>query len=120
MNLSDGFKPTSTFVDLDKSDEKEKGKAQLFQLNDFLEGNLDQNRSFVFDSETARNFDQDNIKKAKQGVKELMADAIAKAKTKAIEIKDQALKEGKNTGYDEGFQTGFQKGLNCELNLLKL
>jgi flagellar biosynthesis/type III secretory pathway protein FliH len=41
-----------------------------------------------------------------------MADAIAKAKTKAIEIKDQALEEGKNTGFEDGFQKGFQEGEN--------
>ena len=112
MSLSDQFKPSTTFVDLDKSENKGKEEARPFRLNDFLEGNLDQNRSFVFDSETARNFDQDNIKKAKQGVKELMADVVAKAKTKAIEIKDQALKEGKNAGHEEGYQAGFQKGEN--------
>jgi len=112
MSLSDQFKPSSTFVELDKPKEKEKGEARLFQLSRFLEGISKQDRGFAFDSETARNFDKDNIKKAKKGVKELMADAIAKAKTKAIEIKDQALKEGKNAGYEEGYQTGFQKGEN--------
>ena len=109
MNLSDQFKPSSTFVDLDKPKEKEKGETRLFQLSEFLENPTERDRGFSFDSENARNFDQDKIHKAKQGVKELMADVIAKAKTKAIEIKDQALKEGKNTGYEEGFQTGFQE-----------
>ena len=112
MSLSDQFKPSSTFVDLDKPEKKEKEEAQLFQLNDFLENASEQNRGFAFDSETATNFDKDNINKAKQGVKELMADVVAKAKTKAIEIKDQALKEGKNAGHEEGYQAGFQKGEN--------
>ena len=94
MSLSDQFKPSSTFADLDKPEKKE--EAQLFQLDDFLKNASEQNRGFAFDSETATNFDKDNINKAKQGVKELMADVVAKAKTKAIEIKDQALKEGKN------------------------
>ena len=112
-NLSDQFKPSSTFVDLDKPVEKEKVGARHFQLNEFLEGVSDRDRSFVFDSETARNFDQENIKKAKQGVKELVADAIAKAKIQAIEIKKKALEEGENTGYEEGLQKGFQKGENA-------
>ena len=112
MNLSDQFKPSPTFVDIDKPEKKEKGEARLFQLNTFSENAFERNRSFTFDSETARNFDPDNINRAKQGVKELMADTLAKAKTKAIEIKDQAFKEGKNAGYEEGLQTGFQKGEN--------
>ena len=110
MSLSDQFKPSSTFADLDKPEKKE--EAQLFQLDDFLKNASEQNRGFAFDSETATNFDKDNINKAKQGVKELMADVVAKAKTKAIEIKDQALKEGKNAGHQEGYQAGFQKGEN--------
>jgi len=112
MSLSDKFKPSSTFVGLDKPEKKEKEEAQLFQLSDFLGDASVQNRGFAFDSETVRNFDQGNINRAKQGVKELIADAVAKAKARAIEIKDQALKEGENTGYEEGLQKGFQKGEN--------
>ena len=82
-NLSDQFKPSSTFVDLDKLEEKEKSVARLFQLSEFVESSSGRDRSFIFDSETARNFDQDNINKAKQGVKQLMEDAVAKAKAPA-------------------------------------
>ena len=82
MSLSDQFKLSSTFTDLDKPEKKEKEEAQLFQLNDFLENTSEQNRGFAFDSEAATNFDKDNVKKATQGVKELMADVIAKAKTR--------------------------------------
>lgn len=109
-NLSKQFKPSSTFSALDKLEENEKDTAKLFQLSDFLHGSSQENRNFIFDSETARNFDQENINKAKQGVKELMADAIAKAKKNAIDIKEQALKEGKDTGYKDGYQEGFEKG----------
>ena len=111
-SLSNQFKPLSTFVDPDKSDKKQNQESRLFQLNDFFEGVSERNRSFSFDSENARNFDKDNINKAKQGVKELIADAISKAKTDAIKIKNQALEEGKSTGYEEGIKSGFQDGEN--------
>jgi len=111
-NLSNQFKPSSTFVDLDNSEEENKDETRLFELSEFLGAALNQDRSFSFDSETARNFDTDNVKKAKQGVKELVADAVAKAKSLAIEIKENAHKEGHKTGYEEGFQTAYQKGEN--------
>ena len=111
-NLSNQFKPSSTFVDLDNSEEENKDETRLFELSEFLGAASNQDRSFSFDSETARNFDTDNVKKAKQGVKELVADAVAKAKSLAIEIKENAHKEGHKTGYEEGFQTAYQKGEN--------
>ena len=111
-NLSNQFKPSSTFVDLDNSEEENKDKTRLFELSEFLGAALNQDRSFSFDSETARNFDTDNVKKAKQGVKELVADAVAKAKSLAIEIKENAYKEGHKTGYEEGFQTAYKEGEN--------
>lgn len=111
-NLSNQFKPSSTFVDLDNSEEENKDEARLFELSEFLGTASNQDRSFSFDSETARNFDTDNVKKAKQGVKELVADAVAKAKLLAIEIKENAYKEGHKTGYEEGFQTAYQKAEN--------
>jgi flagellar assembly protein FliH len=112
MSLSKEFKRSSTFIDLDDSDGKEKGETRLFELNEFLSNASDRDRSFAFDSENARNFDVDNVKNAKQGVKELMADAILKAKSLAIEIKENAYKEGHKTGSEEGFQTAYQKGEN--------
>ena len=111
-NLSNQFKPSSTFLDLDNSEEEDKDETRLFELNEFLGTALNQDRSFSFDSETARNFDTDNVKKAKQGGKELVADAVAKAKSLAIEIKENAHKEGHKTGYEEGFQTAYQKAEN--------
>ena len=108
--MSKQFKPSSTFTDLDNSEEKDKDETRLFELSEFLGTRSNQDRGFSFDSETARNFDADNINKAKQGVKELIGDAVAKAKSLAIEIKENAYKEGYKTGYEEGFQTAYQKG----------
>ena len=110
--MSRQFKPSSTFTDLDDSEKKDQGEARLFELSEFLGAASERNRGFSFDSETARNFDADNVKKAKQGVKELIADAVAKAKSLAIEIKENAYKEGHKTGHEEGFQTAYQKGEN--------
>jgi len=110
--LSRQFKPSSTFTDLDSSEEKDKDETRLFELSEFLGTASNRDRSFSFDSENARNFDADNINKAKQGVKELIGDAVAKAKSLAIEIKENAYKEGHKTGYEEGFQTAYQKGEN--------
>ena len=111
-NLSRQFKHSSTFIDLDNSEEKDKDETRLFELSEFLNTASNRNRGFSFDSENARNFDGDNINKAKQGVKELIGDAVTKAKSLAIEIKENAYKEGHKTGYDEGFQTAYQKGEN--------
>jgi len=110
--LSKQFKSSSTFVDLDDSQEKNKSGTRLFELSEFLDNASDRDRNFSFDSETARNFDIDNVKKAKQGVKELIADAVAKAKSLAVEIKENAYKEGHKTGQEEGFQSAYQKGEN--------
>ena len=68
--------------------------------------------AFSFDSENAKNFDADNINRAKQGVKELIADAVVKAKSLATEIKENAYNEGHKIGHEEGFQTAYQKGEN--------
>ena len=111
-NLSNQFKPSSTFVDLDNFETKDTDKTRSFKLSEFSGQTSARNRNFIFDSETARNFDQENVKKAKQGVKELIADALTKVKMQAVEIKDKAYKEGHKAGHDEGYQTAFQKGEN--------
>ena len=109
-NLSSQFKPTATFTDLNNSEGAKKKEPKIFKLMDLIGSSSQKNRSFSFDSESARNFDKKNVSSAKQGVKELMADAIVRAKTEAIEIKDNAYKEGHKTGYDEGYQAAFQQG----------
>ncbi len=111
-NLSSQFKSSSTFVDLGDAEEKNEEKTRLFELNEFLSSTSELNRGFSFDSETARNFDVDNVKRAKQGVKELMADAIIKAKSIAIKIKENAREEGHKAGYDGGFKEAYEKGEN--------
>ncbi len=65
-------------------------------------------KRFVYDSDDARNFDQTNVKRAREGVKEILSDAIDKAKLKATQIREESQK----LGYDEGYKGGFQKGEN--------
>ena len=65
-------------------------------------------KRFIYDSDEARNFDQTNVKRAREGVKEILSDAIDKAKVKATQIRDESQK----LGYDEGYKEGFQKGEN--------
>ncbi|MFQ5673955.1 MAG: FliH/SctL family protein [Nitrospinales bacterium] len=62
--------------------------------------------SFTYDSEKARNFDETNVKRAREGASEILRDAINKAKTKAAQIREEASK----LGYDEGFKEGFSTG----------
>ena len=111
-NLSSQFKPSSTFIDSESSGEKNNPESRLFELTELLGSTSKKERGFSFDSEIANNFDINNIKKARQGVKELMADAITKAKSSAIEIKENALKEGQKIGYEKGFQEAYEKGEN--------
>jgi hypothetical protein len=82
-NLSSQFKPTATFIDSDNSEGTEKKEPKAFKLMELVESSSQKNRTFSFDSESARNFDKENISIAKQGVKELMADAIIRAKKKS-------------------------------------
>ena len=66
-NLSRQFKPSSTFIDLDSAEGQDNDETRLFELSEFLGTESSRGRGFSFDSENARNFDHDNINKAKQG-----------------------------------------------------
>lgn len=107
-NLSDNRETfTPSFKETDsKQEEVEEtsGKIRRFELEDL---NISQKKSsFNFDSETARNFDTENIDKAHIGVKEVVRDALEKATAQARLLKDQAIKEGTAKGYHEGFEKG--------------
>ena len=81
-------------------------EVRSFELNELNIQSSSIRRGFTYDSENARNFDQTNVKTAKEGVKELLKDALDKAKRQSIEIKVRAKKEGHDTGYEEGFKKG--------------
>jgi flagellar assembly protein FliH len=81
-------------------------EASPFQLNELIMETSSKARGFTYESETARNFDDLNVKKAKEGVKELFKDAVDKAKRQVLDIKKLAHKDGYNAGYAEGFKKG--------------
>ena len=105
------IRSTFTQSNLERQHEKEKEsesphKARSFELNELNLQSSSTRRGFTYDSEDARNFEDANVKKAKQGVKELLKDAMDKAKRQSIEIKAFAKKEGHDAGYNEGFKKG--------------
>jgi hypothetical protein len=61
-------------------------EARSYEMNELIIEDSAIRRGFTYDSESARNFDQTNIGKAKEGVKELLKDALNKAKRQAIDI----------------------------------
>ncbi len=79
-----------------------KVKTGAFELMELGVSHKGARSEFSYESETARNFDENSINKAKIGVKELMADAINKAKSQVDQIKAQARKEGFDAGFLEG------------------
>lgn len=85
---------------------EETSEERSFQFDELIIQNPSIRRGFTYDSDKARNFDQSNIDKAKQGVMELLKDAMDKAKKQVGELKSNARKEG----YDTGFEGGFKKG----------
>ena len=81
-------------------------EVRSFELDELNIQDSSMRRGFTYDSENARNFDQANVTKAKEGVKELLKDALDKAKRQSLEIRAHAKKEGHDEGYNEGFKKG--------------
>ena len=95
--------------DLQQKDAKDTvsvSKERSFQFEKLMLQNPSIQRGFAYDSEKARNFDQGNVDKAKEGVMQLLQDAIKKAKKQVGEIKSNARKQGYDTGFEEGFNKG--------------
>ena len=95
--------------DLQQKDAKDMvsvSKERSFQFEKLMLQNPSIQRGFAYDSEKARNFDQGNVDKAKEGVMQLLQDAINKAKKQVGEIKSNARKQGYDTGFEEGFNKG--------------
>ena len=81
-------------------------EERSFQFDELIIQNPSIRRDFTYESDKARNFDQSNVNKAKQGVMELLKDAMEKAKKQVTEIKANAKKEGYDTGFKDGFKNG--------------
>ena len=76
-------------------------------------------REFVFDTENERNFDRRNIEKAREGVKEIFADAMTKVKAQAEALRAEGKSQGYEKGYAEGFQAGEQTAREASAPLLE-
>lgn len=77
-----------------------------FQLSELVPNNPDKHREFVYDLPDATNFDVHKIKRAKEGVIEIMRDALNKAKAQAAQIREAGEKAAHDKGYTEGFEKG--------------
>ena len=106
---SDSKSFVRSFLPSDKdgdSPDSPSDKIKDFKLQELIPKNSPNAREFVYDSEEATNFDTHNIKRAKEGVIEIIRDALNKAKTQAAEIRTTAEKEARDKGYEEGFKQG--------------
>jgi flagellar biosynthesis/type III secretory pathway protein FliH len=80
--------------------------SQVYQLKEFTSQKQGSKKPFAFDSKKARNFDPENVERAREGVKELLKDAINKAKEQSKQVREAANNEGYAVGRKEGFQAG--------------
>ena len=92
--------------DKENSPDSQKGKIKKFKLSELVPGNPEKHGEFVYDLPDAANLDAHKIKRARQGVIEIMRDALNKAKAQAAEIRETAEKEAHDKGYAEGFKKG--------------
>lgn len=97
---------TSQGVGSSRLDSSHTGETKLFRFAEKVDPEKSGETNFVYDSEIARNFDETNVTKARQGVMDILRNAIDKAKSKSVQIREEARK----LGYDEGHAEGFQKG----------
>ncbi len=108
-NLSDQSK-TFTRRFWEESDESKTeaggGKSGEFSSKGFVSKKSVDQRKFIFDSEKARNFDETRVSKAREGVKEIIKDALDRVQIKAQEIREQAYQEGFKKGQEEGYKKG--------------
>jgi flagellar assembly protein FliH len=99
-NIRDALKAEQT------DENKSPQEARSYQMNELILESPSMRRGFTYDSENARNFDKASVNSAKVGVKEIIKDALGKAKRQSADIKAQAQKKGHDEGYAEGFKKG--------------
>ena len=92
----------------ENSSDSSGNEIKKFELLNLLPKNRGTHREFIYDSKEATNFDPQNIDRAKQGVIEIIRDALAKVKARAVEISETAEKEAQEKGYAEGFKKAEQ------------
>jgi len=104
-NFVRSFLPSSASEQEDSSD-SDSNNVKAFEPLELIPKTPKTKRDFVYDSKEATNFDPHNIKRAKEGVIEVMRDALNKAKNQVVEIRSTAEKEAREKGYAEGLKQG--------------
>ena len=79
------------FIKGESSQQTQAKEQWLHELKELIKPEEVGEKHFVYDSEEARNFDQTNVKRAREGVKEILSDAIDKAKSKTTKITTTAI-----------------------------
>ena len=105
------YKNTNKFIpsdyssrDKDNPENTPDRETKKFNLSELVP--KDKTGEFVYDLPDAANFDVHKIKRARQGVVEIMRDTLDKAKAQALEIRETAEKEAHDKGHAEGFKQG--------------
>jgi flagellar assembly protein FliH len=105
------YKNTKKFIPSDYSSEDKDNpedtsdrETKKFNLSELVP--KEKTGEFVYDLPDAANFDIHKIKRARQGVVEIMRDTLDKAKAQALEIRETAEKEAHDKGHAEGFKQG--------------
>lgn len=81
-------------------------KISEFKLHELIPKDNKSSSKFIYNSQETANFDAHNIKRAREGVIEVMRDALDKAKVQAVDVRATAEKEAREKGYAEGFKKG--------------
>ncbi|NIQ03830.1 MAG: hypothetical protein GWM98_28665 [Nitrospinaceae bacterium] len=110
----------------DQLSEEPSETEKAFHLDECVREAQALKEDFVFDLEEQRNQDASNILKAREGVREIFTDAMAKAKEQAKKLQEEAQEKGFREGHEEGYQAGagevreeFSASLNAVKNLLE-
>lgn len=124
MNLSKNFQPfdasQTASHDAESADEvASSAEPRTFELTELVPPDRVLKREFAFDSENEQNFDQRNIDKAREGVKEIFADAMTNIKAQAKILREEGKNQGYEAGYAEGFKAGEQAAREASAPLLE-
>ena len=92
---------------------------RAFEATELIPPNRVLKREFAFDTENELNFDRKNIEKAREGVKEIFADAMTKIKAQTEKLREDSKAKGYEEGYAEGLKAGEQAAREKSVPLLE-
>ena len=82
---------------LDSKESSQRGGVREFSLSEIIDSKNIGKQKFAYDSQKVQNFDEVNVKKAREGAKEILSIAIEKAKNKAVQIRSSNTKPKRAT-----------------------